>query len=133
MVFKNKIYVERDSVCLGDDCNAPNAKNLDYEDDERLSDFIDAVAKYVPTMREVVWSVSCKDETIAYLIFDENANYKYELSIQDVKVSDLVEKKLYCRYYYERKLLDFHTNPPTDLYPEYTTLFEKVKAHERRL
>lgn len=133
MRFSNKVHAERDSVCMGDDCNAPNAKDLYYASNERLSDFMDSVSRYVPSMRNVVWSIECKDKVIAYLIFDENANCKYELAISDMEVSRLVEKKIYCRYYYERKLFDYRTNPPVDLYPECKTLLEKVKAHESRV
>lgn len=104
MGFLNKIHAERDSVCMGDDCNAPNAKDLDYETNELLSSFMDSVANYVPHMKDVVWNVVCKDRTIAYLNFDENADYKYKLLIPDMKVSELDDKKIYCIYYPKSKL-----------------------------
>lgn len=131
MTFVNRIYAERDSVCMGDDCNAPNAKYLDYATDELLSEFMDAVAGYVPSMKDVVWSVVCKDKTIAYLIFDEDAGYEYELAVSDIRVSELAEKKIYCRYYYNGKLFDYRIKPPVDMYPECRTLLEKVKAYEK--
>lgn len=131
MTFVNRIYAERDSVCMGDDCNAPNAKYLDYATDELLSEFMDAVAGYVPSMKDVVWSVVCKDKTIAYLIFDEDAGYEYELAVSDIRVSALAEKKIYCRYYYNGKLFDYRIKPPVDMYPECRTLLEKVKAYEK--
>lgn len=131
MTFVNRIYAERDSVCMGDDCNAPNAKYLDYATDELLSEFMDAVAGYVPSMKDVVWSVVCKDKTIAYLIFDEDAGYEYELAVSDIRVSELAEKKIYCRYYYNGKLFDYRIKPPVDRYPECRTLLEKVKAYEK--
>lgn len=127
----DQIYAERDSVCMGDDCNAPNARYLDYAANELLSEFMDSVAGYVPSMRDVVWSVVCKDKTIAYLIFDENDGYEYELAIPDMRVSELAEKKIYCRYYYERKLFDYKIKPPVEMYPECKTLLEKVKAYEK--
>lgn len=123
----HKIYVERDSVCMGDDCNAPNAKELYYGDHDRLSDFMIEVANYVPAMRNVVWSVACADEIIAYLIFDDDSGCKYELEIQDIKVSELVEQKIYCAYYYESKFYDYRTKPPADLYPQCKTLLDKVR------
>lgn len=131
MTLFNQIYAERDSVCMGDDCNAPNAEYLDYTTNELLSEFMDSVARYVPCMKDVVWSVTCKDKTIAYLIFDENAGYEYELAISDMRVSELTEKKIFCRYYYESKLFDYRTKPPVEMYPECKTLLEKVKAHEK--
>lgn len=106
----NRIYAERKSVCMGDDCNAPNAKELYYEDGDRLSDFMEVVAKYVPSMRNVVWSVACADEIIAYLYFDENSGYEFELQVKDIKVSELVEKKIFCTYYCERERYAYRSN-----------------------
>lgn len=34
----HKIFAERNSVCLSDDCYASNAEELDYRDGNRLSD-----------------------------------------------------------------------------------------------
>ena len=132
MGMLKRIHVERESVCMGDDCNAPNARDLEYETNELLSEFMDSVARYVPTMENVVWSVvASQGQAIAYLIFDEDASYKYELAIPDMKVSELAEKRIYCRYYYKGKLFDYSTEPPTEMYPECKTLLEKVKEHEK--
>ena len=129
----NRIRLERESVCMGDDCNAPNAKDLEYAANELLSEFMDSVAGYVPSMENVVWSVvTSQGKVIAYLIFDENEDYQYELAIPDVRVSELALKKLYCRYYYKGKLFDYSTEPPTELYPECKSLLDKVKEHESR-
>lgn len=124
MPMLNQINAERESVCMGDDCNAPNAKELEYSTNELLSDFLDSVAGYVPSMKNVVWSVVCKGRTIAYLIFDVNACCKYELTIPDMRVSELDEKNIYCRYYYKGK-------PSLEKYPQCETLLEKVKAYEK--
>lgn len=124
MSILNQIHAERESVCMGDDCNAPNAKELEYTTNELLSDLLDSVAQYVPSMKNVVWSVICKGRTIAYLIFDVNACCKYELTISDMRVSELDEKKIYCRYYYKGKL-------SLESYTQYETLLEKVKAYEK--
>lgn len=128
----NQVYAERDSVCMADDCNAPNAKKLNYESDELLSHFMDTVARYVPSVRNSVWSIVCKGKTIAYLIFDENSGYTHELAASDIRVSELAEKKIYCRCYQVCTLFDYRTKPPAEMYPECKTLLEKVKAHERR-
>lgn len=45
MTFFNQIYAERDSVCMGDDCNAPNAQYLDYETNKPLSEFMNDVSR----------------------------------------------------------------------------------------
>lgn len=131
MITGKTIHAERDSVCMGDDCNAPNARELNYASNEYLSEFMDSVAKYVPSMKNVVWSVACKDRTIAYLIFDENEEYKYELAVPDMKVSELDGKKIYCRYYHKGTLFDYKVQPPIELYPECKTLLDKVKAYEK--
>lgn len=131
-MLSDQIYAERDSVCMGDDCNAPNEKYLDYAADELLSEFLTSVAQYVPSMRDVVWSIVCRGETIAYLVFDEDCGCEYELAVSDMRVAELAEKKIYCRYYYRRKLFDYRSKPPAEMYPECRTLLEKVKAYEGR-
>ncbi len=129
---KLRIRAERDSVCMGDDCDAPNTRYLDYGPDERLSEFMDSVANYVPLMREAVWSVTWEGRTIAYLVFDEKGDHLCELAVPDGRVSELAGKRIYCRYYHRYSLLDHKAVPPAELYPECGTLLEKVKIHERK-
>lgn len=92
------IHAIRSSVCMGDDCTAPNAAELQYEKETTLSEFMPVVAAYLPQMSSCVWEVRCADETIARLAFDENADYAAELSIPDCKVHALKNKAIFCRY-----------------------------------
>lgn len=38
MLFQHTIKATRESVCMGDDCNAPNARELDYKPDQLFSE-----------------------------------------------------------------------------------------------
>jgi len=124
------IHATRDSVCMGDDCTAPNAADLTYSDREPLSRFMRSVAAYVPSMKNVVWSVYSGDLLIGHLFSGALGMYRSELAVPDGLVAELPEKKIHCRYYYSLKFKDFREKPPVDLYPEAKTLLDKVKAYE---
>ncbi len=110
MQFWHKIKATRDSVCMGDDCNAPNARELDYKPDQRFSEWLSVVADYVPTMHNVVWSVHCKSKLLAHLVFNDKGNFTVELVVPDQKTSVLAIHEIYCRYYYEGEIVNkyFH-------------------------
>ena len=125
------IHAELDSVCMGDDCTAPNAADLSYSDREMLSAFLRrSVASYVPSMKNVVWSVYSGNRLIGYLYSGALSLYHSELAVPNIPVADLPVKEIHCRYYYPMKFKDFSKKPPVDLYPEAKTLLDKVKAYE---
>lgn len=97
----NTIIARRDSVCMGDDCFAPNEAVLEYEDDETLSQFMNRVVSYVPRMRGVVWGVRADNSFIAYIITDENAEAQIELLIPDKKMKKSGITSVFCRYFTE--------------------------------
>ena len=43
-----RVLVERDSVCMGDDCTAPNSKYILFESGISLSSLLSQIAQYVP-------------------------------------------------------------------------------------
>lgn len=110
MLFQHKIKATRESVCMGDDCNAPNARELDYKPDQLFSEWLSVVADYVPTMHNVVWSVHAKSDLLAYLIFDHKGNFTIELIIPDQNMSMLGINEVYCRYYYQGELVNRYSD-----------------------
>lgn len=95
--FRYTVHAERESVCMGDDCNAPNAAELPYKPDELLSEWLDnIVSKYVPAMRNTIWTVQDGAKILGYLIFDENREHTCEIAVSDKPVSELQIKSLYC-------------------------------------
>lgn len=93
------IHAERDSVCMGDDCNAPNARELPYSSDEHISAFlINTVAKYVPNVTNSTWVIiSGTGDEIGYIIFDKNSKVNYTLATKrDIYVYEL-DDSIFCR------------------------------------
>lgn len=119
------IHAERESVCMGDDCMVPNAKELSYEQGELISEFMSTVASYVPNMRNVVWAIYNEREVLGYLIFDENGIWTYELEIDDTFVSSLLNKNIFCRYFHSGKFTNIIDK---EKYSECKTLLDKVKV-----
>lgn len=103
---KYQILAERDSVSMGDDVMAPNRQYLEYQPQERLSEFLDTIADYVPNIRNSVWSIVCKRREIAYLIFDDSPKYHYKLNIPDILVSMLPKKEIYCEKWTSGELVE---------------------------
>ena len=56
-LHSNQISVDRESVCMGDDVNAPNEKILNLDEGDVLSDVLGKVAVYLPLMSDVIWAV----------------------------------------------------------------------------
>lgn len=92
------ITAERQSVCMGDDCNAPHLTELKYNDNTMLSEFMKEIDDYVPSMNNAAWIVRCDIGDIAYLISDAEGKYRYILQVQDTKVKDLGIEELFCKY-----------------------------------
>lgn len=93
-------HAERQSVCMGDDCNAPNAAELAYDKDMMLSEFMSVIMKYVPAMRNCRWIVFFDRDKVAVLTGGSDRNYTYELLVSDRKVEEFAGKKIFCKYEY---------------------------------
>lgn len=96
-IKNNVIHATRKSISMADDCLAPNAKDLPYGEEEKLSSFIEKIVGYVPNMRDLVWVIHGNDEILAYIIFDSNLNCSYELN-KDILIKDIKEKKIFCTF-----------------------------------
>lgn len=130
--YEHTILAERESVCMGDDCTAPNASVLAFKPDMFISEWLNTVADYVPTMHNVVWSVHSHRKVLGYLIFDTSGDFSIELAVPDQPMSELGISAVFCRYFYEGKLRnDIADNEETDANPACLTLVDKVKQYLR--
>lgn len=98
------VYAERVSVSMGDDCYAPHRCPLEYEENTLLSKFMPIIADYVPSMHNFTWEIVCDLQTLGYLIFDDKANWTYELAVEDAKLDELLDKYLDKEIYTEKEI-----------------------------
>lgn len=131
------IHLERDSVCMGDDVTAPNAKDLRFDSGMRLSDLLPVVADNIPLRfdgQHTIWSIENDNRPVALLETDPAGHYTSELLMENSFLKDLEKKEIYCRYFYFyqgrlcSRLSNYIDGRPVDAHPECMTLSEKVKA-----
>ena len=101
----NQICVDRDSVCMGDDVNAPNEKLLDLNEGDALSDVLGKVAVYLPLMSDVIWAVDSGTKVLGYIIMDKNQEIHYELCQPDMIFSEMRVSALHCSYFYRNRFV----------------------------
>lgn len=129
-----RVLAERDSVCMGDDCTAPNGKYIYFESGIMLSELLLKIAKYVPDYsgrQHTIWGIEHNGVPIAYLECDEHSKYKGILAIDDIPADSLDEEKLYCRYFF-----CFHESLSSNLrnlcksdHPNTNALMKYIKAY----
>lgn len=127
------IHIERDSVCMGDDCMAPNPAEISYYPDEKLSSFIKDVVNYLPLISaqdkgSIVWSVLCGGRVIAFIIHDERGNNTFEFPRGNIRVVNLAKKGLFCGYFPD-STAELRPYDDEKRYPRCKTLLDKVKAY----
>jgi hypothetical protein len=80
-----KITFERDSVCIGDDANAPNAQDYTFDNLPLLSEVLnlEAVKQYLPSVSKskTYWSAMCGGKNVAQIehsyVNERQANIKF--------------------------------------------------------
>ena len=131
------IHLERESVCMGDDVTAPNAKDLSFDSNLRLSDLLSVVADSIPLRfdgQHTIWCIENDKRPLALLETDPAGHYTNELLMENIFLKDLEKKEIYCRYFYNYQgrlcssLSYYVDGKPVDAHPECMTLSEKVKA-----
>lgn len=121
MSKKNKqrtIIATRSSVCMADDCNAPNTRELFYTAYECLYEFLlNKVTKYVPKCTCSVWVIfDYTNKEVGYITFDENCEATCMLATKrDIYVYEL-GGSIFCRKYNYKEIEDKH--------PEYKSLLK---------
>lgn len=99
--MKNCILITRDSVCMGDDVMAPHEQEILYSEEETLSTFVEKIKAYVPAMKNVRWDIYCDKTRICFLLSDQTGIYASIIENPNLKMDQLPEKELFCRYIYK--------------------------------
>lgn len=123
-----QIKVDRDSVCMGDDCTAPNEKRLDVAENALLLDVFWQVAAYLPRMSNAVWAVDTGKKVIGYIIMDTEIHY--ELCQENQLFSEMGTESLHCSYFHSGSFIyrNGANGKLVERYPESKSLLEKVKC-----
>ena len=129
-VYVQDLRVDRESVCMGDDCTVPNEKLFSIKENDMLSDIFRMIANYLPHMRDVVWAVDSGKKIVGYIMMDMNGQVQYEFCLEDQVFYKLDMKALHCSYFYQEKFV--YTNGENGVvvekYPECKTLLDKAKC-----
>ena len=123
----NQIRVDRESVCMGDDFNAPNEELLDLGDRDKFSDVLKKVAYYLPQMSDVVWAVDSGKKVLGYILMDQNRQHRFELCQRDKLFSDMGIRALHCSYFHSHSFMHNVNGVITEIFPKQKTLLDKVK------
>lgn len=120
---KITITALRSSVCMGDDCTAPNKKEYIVNKNIKLSDFIRILFEYVPTVHNAAWVVYSDDVILGFIVIDGNGNKMSEINGDDIKLcKKLKSNEVFCCHYYNSDLKEI-----AEEYPECDTLLKKIK------
>ena len=104
------ISATRDSVCMGDDCDAPHCESFSYTRDEMLSEFLTKLYRYVACVggRTIRWTVYINGSSYdmnsknvvkaAQIYISSDGSRRSELLIPDQKMESFKAEKLYCKY-----------------------------------
>lgn len=137
-----KIQWTRDSVCMGDDVNAPNTKLEEFDRPLSVSDLLDKAANYVPGVSGAVWAVWAEDALAGFLemgtsgcllrneaVLDKLPAPKPHRGFLSRKTDTLLH--VHCTHYVMSDFLyrkGEDGRPLTEHFPPYTPLLDMVKA-----
>lgn len=125
----NYVRVDRQSICMGDDCTAPNEKLLSVGERDRLSDIFRMIADYLPQMQDVIWAVDSGKKVVGYILMAGKEQVRYELCPEDQIFCKLDIEAFHCSYFHRRSF-EYRAGEDgetVEKYPECGTLFDKVK------
>ncbi len=131
------VTVERDSVCMGDDVNAPNTMTLQVNGELSISQFLKQLADALPTVADpepIVWSVHLGQSggrAIGLIETVYQVRSRVTVFGSDRKLQESGIGKVYCRYFCKSSLMmpDQNGRLRVPMYPECPTLAEKVTKH----
>ncbi len=131
------VNIQRDSVCMADDVNAPNAVGFKADGEMPLAQMFKLAAEALPVVADpepVVWSVHSGGKDGAVLGIIETVyqvGSRVRLFVPDRKIQDIGVSLLYCRYFCKSTLMlpDEQGRLCVPMYPECATLAEKVMKH----
>lgn len=131
LVHKNRtieILVNRDSVCMGDDCKNHQIK-MTIDGNTKVSDFLFILSDYVPHMKNVIWAINSNNGILGYIITDDSCSASFDLCEKDRTIKESGIRKIMCIYYYPSKFayIDGKSGKLINKYSKCATFLEKVK------
>lgn len=122
------IQVDRDSVCMGDDCEDHREK-MKITEDMKVLDLLKKLSIYVPSMSDVIWAIQSNRGICGYIMTDYLYVSSFELAQKNNLIQDMNISEIYCRYYYPSifDYIDGKTGNKIEKYVECKTFLEKVK------
>ena len=122
------ISVDRDSVCMGDDCES-HVRSSSWEGTAEISQLLEWLIGYVPRMHDSVWAVCSDRGVLGYLVTDADGNTATEVKGPDRLLVATGVQSVRCRYYHTRSFsrIDGETGEQTEKHVGCNTLLEKVK------
>lgn len=132
---KITISLDRESVCMGDDCT-PHQISRVFSETMLISSFLQELSGYVPAMANVVWavvSVNSINNVIGYIVTDNEGKPTIDISGSNLHLKDIFQNQvsinIFCSYYNQGRFswIDGKTKQHIEKYSECKTLLEKVK------
>lgn len=122
------ITINRDSICMGDDCES-HKKDLIVDEEMTMISLFEYLTEYVPTMYNVIWAIRLDNKICGYIINDENGHSTFEIDNKDQRVIHRDFNDIMCKYYYPSSFswIDGKTGERIHKYNENLSFFEKVK------
>lgn len=139
MVFKNLfkghdgpkkiISITRESVCMGDDCTAPNEKHIEVLENDKMTHVFSKIVTYLPKMENVIWAIDTGKKVLGYIVMDKDTHCCFELCDSDQLFLNMDIHHLHCSYFHSGSFT-YQTaeNVVIEKYSECKTLLEKVKC-----
>lgn len=93
------IYVERDSICMGDDVTAPHGEKFFFKKSDKLSDLLNILMNnYLYNLHiNRKWEINANNKILGYIEYSkEESAFKYKLAIPDDYILNLNIKSIYC-------------------------------------
>ena len=126
-----QVWVDRDSVCMGDDVQSHKAL-LPYEEGAQLSDVFQEIAQYVPGMPNAIWAVDSGFKPLGYILMDQDRQViEVELCQPDAVFAEMGIRGLYCSYYERSRFVERRDGIVREIYSECGSLLAKVKRSMR--
>lgn len=131
-MFKNQnknISVTRESVCMGDDCTAPNENVIKVFKHDMISTVLLKVAQSLPQMNHVIWAIDTGKKVLGYILMEDALHYQFELCVEEQAFLNMEIYQLHCSYFHSNS---FHYRENENKHMEQNkqskTLLEKVKC-----
>lgn len=123
-----EISLNRDSVCMGDDCENRQIK-MTIDENTKISNFLLLLSDYVPHMKNIIWAINSNNGILGYIITDDSSRASFDMCEKNSTIKESDIQKVMCIYYYPSKFtyIDGNSGKQINKYSECATFLEKVK------